>query len=530
MIKSKYFFFLVLIALALTGCAKRGNITGGTLDTIPPRIKMSTPANFSTGFKDDKIRIVFDEYIKLKNINKQLIVSPPMTRPLEITPQTASRYIDIKIKDTLQPNTTYSINFGQSIEDNNEGNPYPQFKYVFSTGSYIDSLTLRGRVKDAYLKQPDSYISIMLYEANENFTDSTIYKTSPRYITNTLDSATTFQFDNLKEGKYMLIALKDENSNNRFDPRTDKIGFHREFIQIPNDTLYELELFKEDAPFRILKPSQTSGGRAVVGYEGNPKDLKLSLRNGNSELPIKISKMANRDSLVVWHKPVAADSLQLVATNADYTRSFYFRTKESKTDTLTFSGKSGNLHLREDFSITSTVPMTEIDKSKMQLINKDSVAVPFDAKYDSLDLRLRFVFEKEPLEKYRVRILPGAITDFFGRTNDSLSYNFATRNSTEYGNLRLTLENVRQFPVIVELTNDKGDVKAEAYSDAATVIDFNALEPALYTLRIIYDENRNKVWDTGSFLERRQTEQVIYFPTPIDVRANWDVDQTFSLK
>src|SRR5690606_10736213 len=139
---------------------------------------------------------------KIKDINKQLIISPPMKNNPDITPMgSASKFIRIKIKDTLQENTTYSFNFGQSITDNNEGNPYSQFKFIFSTGPYIDSLMLRGNIKDAFEKKPDNFVTVMLYEANETFNDSTVYKEKPRYVTNTLDSMVNYNLENLKEGK-----------------------------------------------------------------------------------------------------------------------------------------------------------------------------------------------------------------------------------------------------------------------------------------------------------------------------------------
>ena len=183
-------------------------------------------------------------------MNKQLIISPPMKHEPLITPTNVSKYINIKILDTLQPNTTYSFNFGQSIEDNNEGNPYNQFKYVFSTGSFIDSLSIGGTVKDAYNKEVESFVSIMLYDVNDKFKDSVVYNEAPRYITNTLDSLKTFKLENLKAGKYLLVAMKDYNSNNKFNPKKDKIGFHKEFITIPNDTTYELKIFKEALAFK----------------------------------------------------------------------------------------------------------------------------------------------------------------------------------------------------------------------------------------------------------------------------------------
>ena len=183
-------------------CAKRGTITGGLKDTIAPTLKSSYPENYSVKFNSKKIKLTFDENVKIKNLNKQLIISPPMKNELLVLPTTPTKTLTITINDTLQPDTTYSLNFGQSIADNNEGNPLNQFKYIFSTGDYIDSLALGGRIKDAHDKEAAAFVSIMLYEANEKFNDSTIYKENPRYITNTLDSLKTFRLENLKAGKY----------------------------------------------------------------------------------------------------------------------------------------------------------------------------------------------------------------------------------------------------------------------------------------------------------------------------------------
>ena len=144
-----YLFFLLTI-VALMQCAKRGTPTGGPKDIAPPILVRSTPANMSINFKSNKIRLYFDELIKLKDVQEQLIVSPPLKYNLEISPQGgASKYVEIKIKDTLKANTTYTLNFGQSIQDNNEGNPSSFLTYVFSTGDYIDSLQVSGVVKDA---------------------------------------------------------------------------------------------------------------------------------------------------------------------------------------------------------------------------------------------------------------------------------------------------------------------------------------------------------------------------------------------
>ncbi len=527
--KNNFKYISLLLLLISIGCAKRGSITGGDKDTIAPILKASFPKNFSTNFNGKEIKLVFDEYVKLKNANKQLIISPPMKNQPEISPNNASKILTIKLKDTLLPNTTYSFNFGQSIEDNNEGNPYSQFKYVFSTGTFIDSLALNVKVKDALEKKSDNFVSVMLYEINEKFNDSTIYKEAPRYITNTLDSLKIVKLENIKAGKYLLIALKD-NGNNKYNPKSDKIGFQKQYITIPNDTIFEVELFKEQLQFKTIKPTQAAKNRFLMGYEGKAKDVKITVKNGADIIPSLVTNFPKKDSLQIWYKPIKTDSLQVVIGKEKYTKEFIVKLKIQKADTLSISPEfSNNLPLRERFALNSSIPLVKFDKSKITIFNKDSIAVPFETDYDEMNQKLFFNFNKEPLEKYKITLNPGALIDFYEAQNDTLKYNITTKNTSDYGNLRVVLENVKRFPVIVQLTDKDGKIKATEYSEKNTTVSFDAIEPALYTLRIIYDDNKNKEWDTGSYLEKRQSEEVIYFPKEIDVRANWDVEQPFNL-
>ncbi|MEM8522881.1 uncharacterized protein (DUF2141 family) [Flavobacterium sp. PL12] len=534
MLKNNMKYVLLLLLFAIFGCAKRGSITGGLKDTIAPVLKISFPENFSTNFKGDQIKLVFDENIKLKNLKKQLIISPPMKNEPLILPTTASKTITIKLKDTLQPNTTYSINFGQSIADNNEENPYNQFKYIFSTGAFIDSLSLGGKIKSALNKEAESFVSVMLYEINDKFIDSIVYKETPRYVTNTLDSLKTFRLENLKAGKYLLIAMKDQNSNNKYNPKTDKIGFHKQYITIPNDTIYELELFKETLPFKAFKPTQASGNKIFIGYEGDARTAaakaKITLKSKNEVLPTIVTQLAKKDSLQVWFKPLKADSLALNISNNKYVNNFVFKIKDQKKDTLNVTALyNGTLHFRNRYTLESSTPLVRFDKTKINLISKDSISVPFTTEYDEFTQQLYIDFKKEPSEKYSLKILPGGLTDFFEKSNDTLLFKATTQNTSDYGNLRIKLENVKRFPMIIELTDDKGIVLASEYSESATTLDFNLLEPAKFTLRAIYDENKNKFYDSGNYLEKRYSEEVIYFSKEIDVRANWDVEQIFDL-
>jgi uncharacterized protein (DUF2141 family) len=534
MLKNNFKYISLLLLILCVSCAKRGTITGGMKDTIAPTLKSSFPENYSVKFQGNKIKLVFDENIKLKNLNKQLIISPPMKNEPLIIPTTPTKTLTITLKDTLLPNTTYSMNFGQSITDNNEGNPFNQFKYVFSTGDYIDSLALGGRVKDAYSKEVESFVSIMLYEANEKFNDSTIYKESPRYITNTLDSLKTFRLENLKAGNYHLIALKDNNGNNKFNPKSDRIGFNKQIVKIPNDTVFELELFKETMPFKAFKPTQASGNRVLLGYEGKiskNEKAKIILKNKTEILPIVITKLAKKDSLQVWFKPLKADSISLNIEKDKYKKDFTFKIKNQKSDTLDLKAvQSGVLNFRDRFTLESNTPLAHFDNSKMKLINKDSVAVVFTTAYDDYTQELFIDFKKEEAQKYSLKFLPGAITDFFEKKNDTLTFTTSTKNYADYANLSVSLKNVKRFPVIIELTNDKGDViSASEYTEGKTEIEFSSLSPSIYMLRAIYDDNKNKEWDTGNYLEKKQAEEVIYHSIGDNIRANWEWKETFDL-
>lgn len=535
MSQTNYRFILFLLLFVCIGCAKKGSITGGLKDTIAPTLKISFPENFSTNFKGNQIKLTFDEYIKLKGLEKQLIVSPPMKNEPLIIPSSVTKYLTIQIKDTLQPNTTYSFNFGQSITDNNEGNPLNQFKYVFSTGPYIDSLALGGRVKDALDREVESFVSVMLYEVNEKFKDSVVYTSPPRYITNTLDSLKTFRLENLKAGKYLLVAMKDRNNNNKFNPKTEKIGFHKQFITIPNDTVYEIELFKEELPFKAYKPSQVSGNRIAIGYDGkqdfSKSKPKIILKNNNQILESIVTQFPKKDSLQVWYKPIKADSLLLNIKKESYVNDFSVKIKNQKKDTLSINAvQTGILNMRDEFTLESSTPLVKIDKSKIFINSSKTKITEFTPSYDDFNQKLVLNFPKNTSEKYQIQLLPGALTDFFEKSNDTLTYKLETRSESDYGNLIVDLQNVKRFPIIIELTNEKGEILAYDYSEKNTKVEFNFLEPKDYILRVIYDDNKNKKWDSGNYLEKRQAEEVIYYSKVIkDVRANWNDNETFDL-
>ncbi|WP_299674617.1 Ig-like domain-containing protein [uncultured Dokdonia sp.] len=520
------------MALTLVNCAKTGSPTGGPQDSIPPVFIKSEPPNYTTNFDGNRIRIYFDEYIKLKDYQKQLIVSPPLENSV-ISPQgSAAKYVNIEIKDTLEPNTTYVFNFGQSIVDNNESNPFSYFKYVFSTGDYIDSLTVKGVITDELKTTPDDFVSVMLYAVDSTFNDSIIYNERPRYVTNTLDSLTTFEIGNIKEGEYMLIAMKDEDANFTFQPNKDKVGFLKEFITVPTDSSYTLKLFKEVPETKSSRPRHSGSNRITFGISGPVDSVSIDLLTKTSpDFRSKITQKVNSDTLYYWYDPKPEiDSLVFEVTGPKYRDTLVAKLRSPQVDSLRFSSKSGGtLVLGAPFEIGSNIPIEKIQDSLIQVV-RDSIPIAYEALLSERDTKLSVSFETEEKTKYTITALPGALTDFFGTTNDTLSYTSTTKEASDYGNIKLTLTNAKNFPYIIQLTNQKGEVIQERYTTEETVFDFTTLKPSTYLIQFIEDQNGNKIYDTGNYLEKRQPEKVIHFGAPIEVNASWYKQENFTFK
>jgi len=340
----------------------------------------------------------------MKDLQKQLIISPFMDPEPDISPVgSASKYIKIKILDTLQANTTYAFNFGESIADNNEGNLFPYYKYVFSTGDYIDSLSVSGIVTDALNKETDERIAVVLYEVDSTFTDSILYKKKPKYITNT-DSVSAFNLENIKEGTYLLAALKEENPNYIFQPKTDKIGYRKQFITVPSDTAYVLKMFKESIDYKFRRAKQVSYSKLAFGYEGDVESMEIKLL---SEVPEEfsstITKETDKDTLNYWFRPkLEVDSLIFEITNKQTIDTTVVKIKDFMTDSLVFKSVSSTLKLKESYKLNATIPLDSIDATKVRVMDMDSVFQRPILVLDSFSNTVDFNFDKTENNKYSI--------------------------------------------------------------------------------------------------------------------------------
>ena len=528
--------YSILSLAIISGCAKRGNPTGGPLDSLPPVLVNANPKLNSTNFDSEEIRLTFDEFVKLDNVQDQLIISPPLDKSaFEIKPLSGvTKKVFLKFIDSLDVNTTYTVNFGNSIKDNNEGNPLTFFSYTFSTGETIDSLYVKGNISDAYNIETDEYVSIHLYRIDSTLNDSIIYIKQPTYVSNSLDS-TSYIFQNLKEGKYHIIAMKDVDNNYFFDPFYDKIGFIDSLITLPKDSIIDFKLFKEETELIWDRPHFINSEKIGFGYYGKLDLKKIEI---NSVIPDSIdytyTKEEMSDTIYLWLSNNSFDSLNFNLIEKDTTKLStikFDRKRDTLIDSLNVSAKTVNvIHLKESFKLSSNIPIKKIEDSLISIRDIDSILVPFVSSVnDNLD-EIDIKFEVSPSDNYRILILPNAIKDIKGVTNDTLQFNLTSQSLEDYGNIYLDVIRNTQSKFILHLINQNGDIVREYDNvDQNITYNFEYIRPGEYSFRLIEDLNKNNIWDTGNYLQRVKPEPVYYFPSELEVRANWDLNETFDL-
>jgi uncharacterized protein (DUF2141 family) len=524
---------LLLGGLLLTTvqCAKRASPTGGPRDSLPPVLINASPKLNTVFFDKEEFNLTFDEYVTLKDISKQLIISPPLSSSqYKVYPVTgASKKVTLKLLDSLMDNTTYTFNFGESIIDFNESNPSSYLTYTLSTGATIDSLYIKGRVTDAFERETERYISLQLYPVDSIYKDSVIFTEKPLYVTSTLDT-TIFRFQNLRAGKYAIIALEDKAGNYFFDQNIDKIGFVDRLIELPQDSILDFRLFQEKANFFWDKPYFINEHHIALAYYGEREDESYKMV---SQVPESFESLVTQnretDTLDYWFRGAELDSLQFEFNIKDslQIKTVYF--KNPTPDSLVVDkNTSGSLRLLEKFELKTNLPITEVNSEQVKVTNIDTLPVPASLKIQENYDRITIDFEVIPNDRYEITLLPNALVDFWGNTNDTLVYRTSTKKIEDYGNIFLRVQHQSPHPYIIELL--KGDEVFRRYDTPLEGgnYSFKLIDAAKYRVRLIEDANQNKKWDTGNYLEKIQPEQVIYYWKEIDVRANWDMNETFN--
>ncbi|MBE7171174.1 MAG: Ig-like domain-containing protein [Williamsia sp.] len=461
--------FLGILMVGDTGCANIIPPTGGPKDTLPPVLLAAAPRDSALQFTGKKITLNFNEYVQLENASENVIVSPLPT--LNPSFDAKLRTITITIKDTLQPNTTYSINFGKAIKDINEGNVYKEFTYVFSTGTYLDDRTLSGTVTIAETGKTDSTMIAMLYQDGD---DSAVVKKRPRYITR-LDNRGHFTFRNLPSGTFYLYALKDESGTRRY---TD--------------------------------PSQ------LFAFAGKP--LTISANNEPVQLYAYVEKAEEPKKRGSGPAPIATGS----------------REKKAEDKRLRYQTnlENGQHDILDTLRIQFATPLKTFDSTKLVFTDEKFQQISNYALVpDSLNQRFSLLYTWKLGTAYNLILGKELAEDSAGRKLVKIdTIDFKTKKQEDYGELRLRFPilDLSNHPVLQLIQSEK-----IVYTHVFTTKEFNVkiFRPGDYEIRILYDENGNGRWDAGEFFgKHKQPEKVLSIDKKFNVKANWGNDHTINLQ
>ncbi len=533
-----------LLALLFYSCANQVSPTGGPKDTQPPQILSTYPENKSTNFTGKKVRLVFDEYIAIDNPQQQVVISPPMEPFPEFVIK--GKELQITFKDSLRSNTTYTINIAAAVKDITENNAVPSFQYVFSTGDYVDSLFVTGRVVDAEKGGGVEGVLVMLYDALD---DSVVYKQKPYYFGRT-DKSGSFRIENIKEGQFKVFALKDENFNLKFDLPNEKIAFWPVPITISDSAAppFELRLFQEERKRLQLIESVTSNRGFNQFIYSLPvenvtvKPLLDTLNFAGSYIEYN----PTRDTIGHWYQyNNSARSVLLVVANDTLIDTITVKAPAFTADSLFRIGRPGQksavqikgraaapnslLELGTPFVFELNRPATALQLDRIYVL-EDTVKAVVPKVYfaDSAQRKIAVDYIWKAGSFYRIVFLDSAITDRYGLKNDSLRFELNARKADEYGVITITVDSLEPSKQYI-LEASLGEGSPPVIREVLTGVErfnkkYGKLIPGNYKVRIIRDANFNAQWDTGDYLKGLQPERIYVHPQEVALKPNWEME------
>lgn len=588
--KSLYYIFIIIAAAVMYSCANIGNPSGGPIDKTPPIFMRSNPTPNAVNVKDRKIEIFFDEIVTLKDPSTKIIVSPAQTEMPRMS--ALGRKVTVELVDSLLPNTTYTIDFSNSIQDNNEGNAIDNFAFAFSTGSVIDSMRVSGYVLDSRTLEPMQSVVVGL---QSNLADSAFHKEKLQRVALTNDRG-QFTIRNVSPGSYHIFALKDLDRDYKFGNPTEDIAFLDSIIvpsigsreaadtvyndlneidtimratrpaYFPNDIL--LSMFNEDRKSQYLANNlRVDSTRISLTFAAASDTLPSLSIVGRNDVPDQwytLERSQTNDTLTYWIRPphlVSADTLMVATT--------YLRTDTASnlswgTDTLKFTFQrqkakkkkkneetdsleqirfmelhpltNGTQEVYAPLLLQTGTPIERYSREAFHLQRKlqnDTTFYPAEIKSIALrdstlsrrDLMLKV--DWEPGAAYKLAVDSLAMTDIYGLQTKPLKVDFNVRKMEEYGNIVFNITAVRDS-AIVELLDgtEKIVLRTPVKSHRAELLN---LLPGKYYARLFIDRNGNGKYDTGNYDMHLQPEETVYYPGAINLKKNWDVEQTWDI-
>ena len=530
--------FLVLISLTFFRCANMQRPTGGPKDSLAPVILNESPSNFQTNFKSKEIVLNFNEYIKLSNQFKEFSISPDVAKQPEY--KIRKKNLHIVLPDSLEENTTYTINFGKGLVDYNEGNPLLNYTYVFSTGPQLDSLTISGSVTNALTKsfefEKDKDVRVLLIPTRQD----SIFGKKKANIFTSVDSTGNFIFRNLKEDTYRIYALKEQNNDRIFNNPDESIGFLLDSIVLKDDIKDIKIAYSKGYPkvFRTTEKRIEKNGKIQLVFNQpleNPNIEMLFPTEYKEEKYIRYNEF--KDSVSIFLSKVDFDSVKFEVKDGLTVKDTVL-IRRSKTDKyeqiiepkFNISNKVNKIN---HITLTSDFPIQSVSKDKITLLEDSVNRRNFQLQQDTLNTNLYHIrFNWKAKRNYELKLEEGTITSVFATANKESNLKFTLDEADNFGAIEFKINGLDTAQhYIFQIIDDK---KEKVYytqilknQNSVKLKDFPG---GKYNLRIIQDLNKNKRWDPANVYNKTQAEPIWYLDKSFTIRANWEQTETIEPK
>lgn len=536
--KQKNLIILLALSFIFFSCAKQSTPMGGPRDEDPPQVLAMSPKDQSLNIKPEKITVTFDEYIKLENATKNILITPRINKD-EVIFTALKNVLEIDLNQDLEDSTTYVFNFQKSITDLSEGNPTENLKLVFSTGNSIDSLTFSGAVNN-YFPGKNAQLQdaiVGLYPLD----DTTDVFIAPPYYLTQVDSSGLFNITNIKAGKYLAYAWQDDNNSLKAEYKSEAFDFISDTITIDqNIPDVQFNLSKGDqTPIRMLRSSPLGSNYTIV-LNKSPIEIRFE----NEKLGKDIFYKPGDKRINLYSKQTLSDSLafnvQLIDSVGYQVDSLIwakFEESDRSPDDLTSVANSGKSFYQNLSAIlTFNKPVININYDSLYFAYDTASVIPITPEMLSFKDSLRrdelvinlAIADSIPYEVFTLKAADSTFMDIEGQYNEialSASYKKLKRE-TLADEIKGTIEG-GEGPFIVQLLDSKGEIKRESFIETGNEFSFSLIEASNYQIRVIEDSNGNQRWDLANYEEKRYAEKIFYYIDTetgnknISIRGGW---------
>ena len=567
---------LIVIAWTVRSCANRGQgPQGGPKDITPPTVVKETPENGALNYKSKQIEVEFDELVLTEKVMDNVVISPPQLKLPDI--KTRGKKLLVVFNEDLKDSTTYTIQFGDAIVDNNEKNPLKGYTFAFSTGDVIDSLEISGYVLDAENLNPLLGTFVGIHPAGDS-----LFTKQPFLRAAKTDSAGGFTIKNIRKGSYALYALSD-NSRDYIYQQGEGMAFADSLItpsvhnEWKNDTLWT-DTMSIDTIKHILNPIYAPKDVVLFHFKGNKVHrqftkyerkeqhyFRMYFTSPSDSTPIikplkhdwtaamMLQTNPTNDTITCWLTDslvIGMDSLEFLLTyqKTDSVYNLYNQTdtmqvvyrkprnnKQTSTETqpthlkLTHNA-TGTFEIYDDLKIYAPSPISRIVDSMMHFyVMKDTVPVPLTMEFkahDSSNMTFGFSYNWTRGTDYRLDIDSAAWTDIYGIQTKATTLKWKTRPLEDYANMTIKITPFDSLAVLQLLSPKDEVVKQSPALPEGT--KFENIRPGDYYIRLFIDTNQDQQWTSGDYELKRQPEKVIYSPKKMTLRANWDFEEEWN--